>query len=62
MIVKDVSWKMSRHIVTEQKPCTTEKLRLIHENASLTEFFIETLDFLGNYHLSSGNVDEEVSK
>ena len=62
MTVNDVAWKMSRHIITEQKPCTTEKLQLIHGNASLTEFLIETLDFPGNYRLSSGNVDEEVSK
>ena len=62
MTVKDVAWKMSRLIVTEQKPCTMEKLRLIHGNASLAEFLIETLDFPENYHLSSGNVDEEVSK
>ena len=40
-----------------------EKLRLIHENATLAEKFLtETLDFLGTYHLSSGNVDDEVSK
>ena len=62
MTVKDVAWKMSRHIVTEEKPCTTELLRLIHGMASLTEFLIERLDFPGNYHLSSGNVDETVSK